>query len=91
MHVITYQLVDADYDQRPHHKMALALDEFGASKKKHINTLWTVPSSGRDSTAIRKEIKRLVVDHDIPAERVHLWVAKYDPSDVAYGWFEIKD
>ena len=89
MHVIAYKVakqtgVTANKD------MAVLLDVLGATKVKGVNTLWTVPSRGRTSEEIRKELKQLVLDHGIPAKRVRLWVAGCNPADVEDRSIKIK-
>ena len=87
-HVIAYKLVGRT-DDRANHEMAAVMEEFGATKMKRINTLWTVPSHGRDSKAICSGIRRLARSRGVSAKKVHIWAAKYDPNDKAYGKFKV--
>ena len=85
MYVIGYNLVEADIGE--HRRMITVMEAFGAKKKRKVDTLWTVRSNGRDSRMIYKELKRLTLDNEIAADRVHFWIAKYDPKDVRYAGF----
>ncbi|MDE0362792.1 MAG: hypothetical protein OXI74_16590 [Rhodospirillaceae bacterium] len=84
MHVIKYKLVRRT-EGSAHRKMIAVMEEFGATKMEEIFTLWTVPSHGRTSKMICRELSRLIRKHDVPAKRIHLWVSKYNPHDMKYG------
>ena len=87
MHVIAYKLTDAEEGE--HGRLIEALEEFHAVKIDKVNTLWKVRSGRRNSQMIYQSLKRHLAGYDIDADRLHVWIAKYDKDDVKYARFRL--